>query len=105
MHRAQVTKFVLYGFYTFLVVSLIVLIATSIIVHDVSFIKANPRGFFIESFFVTMGMTLALAYGLKFSRGIRIRDNLVMMITIVVKVLIFHVLLELSGVYSATLKE
>jgi hypothetical protein len=96
-------KLVVYGFYTFLILALVALVVASILVHDFSFIKKHPGLFFVESLLVTVGITLSLAYGLKLSRGFRIRSNLEFMGVLAFKVFAFHVLLQTAGIFSILL--
>jgi hypothetical protein len=86
-------------------IAFVVLLILAIIQKNVTFIKEHPLRFTIETLIMTLGTAIIVTYIFKFSRGIKIRNNITWISIMTAKLLIFHILLEISGIYDYVLKQ
>ena len=82
-----------------IVVALVFLIATSILVRDVDYMVRFPLRFSTETLSIAVVSALA-AFILGWSRGIATKEQFVMFGTLIAKVVVLNVLLQLSGFYT-----
>jgi hypothetical protein len=90
--------------YVILAIAIIVLTVMAIIEKNVKFIKEHPVRFIIETIIMTLGPAIVIMYIFKFTRGIKIRNNLSWISIMAAKLLVFHILFEISGLYDFVLK-
>lgn len=83
-----------------LIVATIMLIVISAIVRDYAFIKNNPKGFIFEMLAFSILPPLVIAFVFFKTRGITVKDTIVWFILMVLKFAAFHLLFQLSGVYT-----
>lgn len=82
------------------IAALIALVVTSILVRDYRFIVDSPVKFTIELIAFSVLPSLFVAIVLVKTRNIPVKDSLLWFLGMLVKFAIFHVLLQLSGVYT-----
>lgn len=83
-----------------LVVALIALLVTSIMVRDYKFIVEHPWAFVIELLFFSAIPSLLIAIVFVKTRRITIKDGIIWFFVMMIKFAAFHILLQLSGVYT-----
>lgn len=84
-----------------LIIATAVLIITSILVKDVGFIKSDPIAFLIELLFISVISSLIICVVFAKTRNVKVKDTITWFLALMAKFAIFHVLFQLSGVYSA----
>jgi uncharacterized membrane protein YvlD (DUF360 family) len=87
-------------FYTGIIVSIVVLGIFSFIVKDISFIKEYPLDFFIELIFVSVVPALLMVFVFARTRNMSPNTTLVWFLSVLIKLMIFHILFQLSGLYT-----
>lgn len=83
-----------------LVTALLVLVVTSLIVRDYGFIVQNPWPFIVELFFFSLIPSLFIIIVFVRTRHIPVKDSLNWLGVLTVKFAMFHILFQLSGVYT-----
>lgn len=78
----------------------LVLVVTSFIVRDVAFIKNHPMSFLVELFFMSVVSSLIICFVFARTRLVRVKDSITWFFALVAKFAIFHILFQLSGVYT-----
>lgn len=83
--------------------AIIVLTIISIIVHDYHFITNHPDMFFLEILFLCVipGVIIGLMFTI--TRKLSRQDAVYWTFLIILKLLIFHILFQLSGLYTLML--
>ena len=81
--------------------AVVTLCVVSFFVHDFGFIMHRPFDFFIELLFVSLVPSLLMVFVFARTRSIDSKSTLVMFFTVMIKLMIFHILFQLSGIYSA----
>ena len=89
--------YVLYGG---LFLTLLVLGMFSFYVQDYDFIIQNPGGFFMELIAVGLIPALLMVFVFAITRKLSQSETLVWFFTVLLKLMILHLLLQLSGCYS-----
>lgn len=89
--------YILYGglFLTILVLGMF-----SFYVQDYDFIVQNPGGFFGELIAIALVPALLMVFVFAITRKLSPNETLVWFFTVLLKLMIFHLLLQLSGAYS-----
>lgn len=82
------------------IAALVFLIVTSIIVRDYEFIIKSPGLFIIEILFFSVIPALIIVFIMARTRNMPVKDTLGWLIAMIFKFSIFHVLFQLSGVYT-----
>ncbi len=87
----------------FMLLSIVVLLIVSVFVHDYDFITKHPDMFFLEILFLCVipGVIIGLIFTI--TRKLRRQDSVYWTFIIILKLLIFHILFQLSGIYSTML--
>lgn len=101
----RVSKFLNYAIVSTLVVATIVLVITSVIVRDIAFIQQHPLKFLLELFFMSVVSSLIICLVFARTRGVKVRDTITWFFALVAKFAIFHVLFQLSGIYTVMFTE
>lgn len=83
-----------------MVIALIALTVTAIIVRDYDFMVKHPWAFIIEIIFFSAVPSLLIAIVFVKTRRITIKDGIIWFFVMMLKFAIFHILLQLSGVYT-----
>lgn len=83
--------------------ALVVLIVTSAIVRDYYFIVANPGKFMIELVFFSVIPSLLIALVIFKTRNIPVKDTISWLLVMIFKFAVFHILFQLSGIYTVIL--
>lgn len=83
-----------------IIVALGALVVTSILVRDYAFIIKSPMKFVVELVAFSVLPSLFIAIVLVKTRNIPVKDSFLWFMGLLVKFAIFHVLLQLSGVYT-----
>lgn len=86
-----------------LILAAVGLIVTSIIVRDYSFIVEHPFAFCIELVFFSVVCSLIIAVVFARTRKISIKEIWTWFFAMVLKFAAFHILFQLSGVYTVLL--
>lgn len=86
-----------------LIVGAVGLIITSIIIRDYGFIVQHPIAFAVELIFFSVVCALIIAVVFARTRRINIKDIWSWFFAMVFKFAAFHVLFQLSGVYTVLL--
>jgi hypothetical protein len=79
------------------------LVITSIIVHDYSFIVDHPIAFTVEMVFFSVVCAFIIAVVFARTRKINVKETWIWFTTMVIKFALFHVLFQLSGIYTVIL--
>ena len=80
--------------------AILVLSITSFIIADVTFIKLYPMDFILEILFVGLIPALLMAFIFAKTRKMNNKDILYWFLTLSIKLIIFHILFQLSGLYT-----
>lgn len=83
-----------------LIGSIILLIGTSIMIRDVAFIKNNPIDFAMELIFISFVPALLMVFVFARTRKLSNHDTVIWFIKVLLKLMIFHILFQLSGIYT-----
>lgn len=89
-------KIILWG----LIVAFIILVITSVIVRDYNYMVQQPWNFTIETLAFSIIPSLIIAFIFFKTRGIGVKTSVIWFILMVLKFAIFHILFQLSGIYS-----
>lgn len=81
-------------------VAIIILLIISLIVCDVGFIRNQPFDFVIELIFVSLIPALLMVFVFAKTRRLDSRQTLVWFLSVMLKLMIFHILFQLSGFYT-----
>jgi hypothetical protein len=84
-----------------LVVGVILLFITSCVIRDIDFIKEKPLAFALELLCMSVIPAFAIVIVFAFTRGINFKDSIVWLAALVAKFALFHILCQVSGVYTA----
>lgn len=88
---------VMYGGVT---LAIFVLMIVSFVVRDIDFIRAQPADFFIELLFISVIPALLMVFVFAKTRRLDSRQTLVWFLSVLLKLMIFHILFQLSGFYT-----
>lgn len=88
---------VLYGGVTGAIFLLMII---SLVVRDTDFIRNRPADFIIELIFVSLIPALLMVFVFAKTRRLDSRQTLVWFLSILFKLMIFHILLQISGFYT-----
>lgn len=91
-----VNEVVFYG----IILAVVVLVFTSVIVHDYRFIVEHPWAFCVELAFVGALPALLMVGVFYRTRNVSVKSSFLWFFTLTLKFALFHILLQLSGVYS-----
>ncbi len=83
-----------------LILSIILLTATSIIIRDVDFIKKYPYDFVMELIFISLVPALLMIFVFARTRRLSKYETVIWFIKVLLKLMIFHILFQLSGIYT-----
>lgn len=83
-----------------LIAATVLLVVISAIVRDYAFIKNHPKSFIFETLVVSIAPSLVLAFVLFKTRNVKVKDTIVWFSLMVLKFAAFHVLFQLSGIYT-----
>lgn len=83
-----------------LIASLILLIVTSIMIRDVDFIRTHPYDFVMELIFISFVPALLMVFVFARTRRLSKYDTVIWFIKVLLKLMIFHILFQLSGIYT-----
>jgi len=83
-----------------LIASLILLICTSIMIRDVDFIKKYPYDFAMELIFISFVPALLMIFVFARTRRLSKYETVMWFIKVLLKLMIFHILFQLSGLYT-----
>jgi hypothetical protein len=83
-----------------LIVAFIVLVITSIIVRDYQYMVQHPLNFSIETVVFSVIPALIIAFIFLKTRGLSVKTSFIWFIVMVLKFAIFHILFQLSGIYT-----
>lgn len=86
-----------------LVAASVFLVITSIIVRDYSFIVNHPIAFTVEMIFFSVVCSFIIAVVFARTRKINVKETWIWFATMVIKFALFHVLFQLSGIYTVML--
>lgn len=89
-------------FYIGLFLSILILCITSFYVKDYAFILDRPFDFFMELFFISIVPALLMVFIFAKTRKLTTSETQVWFFTVLLKLMIFHILFQLSGIYSYT---
>jgi hypothetical protein len=95
-----VYHFIKYALIFGISISFLVLFATSILVHDVYWIKKNPK-FFVSEALVMGFLTAIPVIYISYIRGGAVKSTLQEFGLLFAKIVLIHIGFQLSGVYSA----
>lgn len=88
--------------YVVLFVSVFVLCVVSFYVKDIDFIVRHPFDFFMELFFVSVIPALLMVFVFAKTRRFSSEQTTVWFYSLLLKLMIFHILFQISGIYSYT---
>lgn len=91
----------MYGGVIFAIFALIIV---SLVVRDIEFIRNQPGEFFIELIFVSLIPALLMVFVFARTRKLDSRQTLVWFLGILFKLMVFHILLQISGFYTYVFK-
>lgn len=97
---SKVSKFVNNGIIWSLGIGVVLLVITSIIVRDYDFIVKHPLSFTLELLVLSVVSSLLICVVFLRTRNIPVKDVFAWFIAITVKFALFHILFQLSGVYT-----
>lgn len=80
--------------------AIFILIIVSLVVRDINFIRDQPADFFIELIFVSLIPALLMVFVFAKTRRLDSRQTLVWFLGLLFKLMVFHILLQLSGFYT-----
>lgn len=83
-----------------LIAAVMILVITSLMVRDYAFIVNHPKKFMWELMFFSVIPSLMIALVFAKTRKIPVKDTVSWFVALVVKFAIFHVLFQMSGVYT-----
>jgi hypothetical protein len=83
-----------------MIIAFIFLVITSIIVRDYDFIIKHPYDFIWELLFFSVVPSLIFVFIFVKTRNIKIKKTIPWFLVMVIKFAIFHLLFQLSGVYT-----
>lgn len=86
-----------------LIAATVVLFITSLIVRDYYFIVEHPWLFFWELLCFSIIPALLIAFVIAKTRNLPVKDTFTWLVAMVIKFSIFHILFQLSGVYTVML--
>ena len=89
-----------YLLYIGFAVSLIILFAFSLIVKDIAFVRDHPFDFFLELLFISVIPALLMVFVFGKTRKVNDNELLMWFLTLMIKLMIFHILFQFSGLYS-----
>jgi len=95
--------FIYWGTIAVVVGSIIVLSITAFIVRDLKFIQENFWVFFVETLIIGFLMG-AIILVMGYLRDLPYETQKVVFVTLAIKIMILHVLFQISGVYSVGFK-
>ena len=101
----RISKVLNYVIVSAVIIATVILIITSVIVRDVAFIKHHPMSFLLELFFMSVVSSLIICLVFARTRNVKVRDSITWFFALVAKFAIFHVLFQLSGVYTVMFSE
>jgi len=96
----RLTKFLNQVIVWGLVAALLILVITSLIVRDYGFIIHHPLPFIVELLFFSLIPSLFIIIVFVRTRHIPVKDSLNWLGVLTVKFAMFHILFQLSGVYT-----
>jgi len=94
-----VYKVIKYGILATIAIGFSVLLVTSILVHDIDYIKKHPKFFVSETLIMAFLTTVPIVY-LSILRGANKQETINGSALIFIKILLLHIGFQLSGVYS-----
>lgn len=97
---SKVTKVVNNGIIWSVIIAVIILVVTSVIVRDYEFIVKRPLAFGLELFVVSVVCSFLICIVFLRTRNVPVKDTLTWFIAITIKFALFHILFQLSGVYT-----
>jgi hypothetical protein len=83
-----------------LIIATIVLVITSLIVRDYYFIVEHPWLFVWELLCFSVIPSLLIVFVMAKTRSISVKDVFKWLIAMIIKFAVFHILFQLSGVYT-----
>ena len=92
-------KIIKYGMLVAFIAGLVVLLITSVIVHDTYYILKHPRFFLSETLVMSVLTILPIVY-ISYLRGGSVSTTLTSVGVLFAKIVLLHVGSQLSGVYS-----
>lgn len=88
-----------------LIIASIFLVIISAIVRDYNYIVQNTKGFVIEMIMFSFLPPLVISLVFFKTRKVTIKDTLVWYCLMVIKFAVFHILFQLSGIYTIFFKQ
>jgi hypothetical protein len=86
--------------YIGLFATVLILSIFSFIVKDIGFIRDNPVDFAIELLFISFLPALMMVFVFGRTRKVDSNKLVLWFVTLILKLMIFHILFQLSGLYS-----
>lgn len=77
-----------------------ILVITSLVVRDYGFIVDHPWLFSLELIFFSLVPSILIAFVFVKTRSIKVKEGIHWLIALTLKFAVFHILFQLSGVYS-----
>lgn len=96
----RISKFVNKVILWSIIIAFVFLVITSLLVRDYYFIIKHPYDFIWELLFFSVVPSLLFVFIFVKTRNIPVKDTIPWFIAMVVKFAIFHILFQLSGVYT-----
>ena len=84
-----------------LIVAVILLFITSCVIRDIDFIKEKPGYFMLELFCMSVIPSIIIVFVFAKTRGMEMKETIVWCAAMVAKFALFHILFQVSGVYTA----